>query len=311
MKEFALKLFLFAVAFLIYDKIFILVANRSANAEVDKRLEFLIKGEINKDLIIAGSSRGSRDIIAKQIEDKTGLTAYNLCYPGSNVDFHEFILETLVEFNKPPKYVLLVIDEDAEFLFDNTILFRKDRLYPLVKYSYIWKKLAEMDGKDRFFSKLLVLNRLNKYNFDLRKKRFTPLDTIMNCGSMPISWQREGRKWDYVLSEKKYTTDNEEIAKLIAYKKMVKLIKTYNIQLVVIFPPNYQTHSKLFENRIRQLSGDGIYYCSYNANNPIYQNKDYYYDESHLMRKGAKIFTDEVVIFLKDVMGTNAYNYHP
>ena len=39
MKKFALKLLLFAAVFLLYDKLFIIVEKRSAEAEVDKRLE--------------------------------------------------------------------------------------------------------------------------------------------------------------------------------------------------------------------------------------------------------------------------------
>jgi len=177
MKRFALKLLLFAGLFLAFDKIFILVANSSAEAEVDKRLEYLVKGEINKDIIVIGSSRGARGIIASQIERETGLSAYNLCYPGSNVEFHEFLIRTLIEFNDPPSLILLVVDDNTEFFYDSTITFRKDRLYPLVKYPWIREELIALGDKDRFFSKFLVLHQLNKANFDLRTKTFTPLYT--------------------------------------------------------------------------------------------------------------------------------------
>jgi hypothetical protein len=300
--KFAAKLLLFVAIFLIYDKIFILLCNRSAEAEVDKRLEYLIKGEINKDIIITGSSRGSRDIIAGQIEDETGLSTYNLCYPGSNVEFHEFILRTLVKFNRPPKLVLLVVDDSTELLADETVIFRKDRLYPLVKYSYIWKELAKKEDKDIFFSNFLVLHKLNKYNFDFREKRFTPLDTIMNCGSMPISWQREGRHWYYVTGERLYMANNEVVEKVDAYKAIIKICRINKINLVVVFPPNYQTHSKSFENRIKELSGENAFFYIYNNENPLYRNKDYFYDEGHLIRKGAIDFTNELIPFINDLV---------
>ena len=79
-------MFLFVMIFFIYDKLFIVVRTLSPVLEVDKRLELLINGGINKDIIILGSSRGARDIIAAQIENETGLSAFNLCYPGSNVE---------------------------------------------------------------------------------------------------------------------------------------------------------------------------------------------------------------------------------
>jgi hypothetical protein len=300
MIKFAAKLLIFAVIFFAYDKIFLIVANRSAEAEIDKRLESLINGEINKDIIITGSSRGSRDILAMRIEDKTGLSSFNLCYPGSNVEFHEFILRTLVKFNKPPKIVLLVVDDYSEFFYEESIIFRKDRLYPLVKYSYVLQELINRGDKDQFFSEFFILNRLNKANFDLRKKSFSPLDTILNCGSMPISWQRGGRNWHSNMIEKEYQTNNEVPEKVLAYKELVKICDSNNIRLVVVFPPNYQIHNSLFENRIRQLSGNKASFYIYNTENPIYRNKEYFYDESHLMRNGAEVFTDEIILFLKD-----------
>lgn len=302
MIKYAAKLLLFAGVFLVYDKIFIIVANRSAETEVDKRLEYLIKGEINKDIIITGSSKGSRDIMAEMIESETGFSTYNLCYPGSNVEFHEFILRTLVKFNKFPKIVLLVVDDNTEFLFDESIIFRKDRLYPLVKYPYIQQELINLGDKDKFLSKILILHQLNKANFDLRMKKFTPLDTIMNCGSMPISWQREGRKWDYISEELAYSINKERIEKVNAYQKILETCRLNNICLLVVFPPIYRTHSKSFENRIKQLSGDKVYYYIYNTENQIYRDKNYFYDEGHLMRNGATIFTNELILFLKDLI---------
>lgn len=87
MKRLALKLLLFLLVFLAYDKLFILVANRSAETEVDRRLEYLIEGQINKEVVIIGSSRGSRDIIAGQIEEKTGIPPITSVTPDQALSF--------------------------------------------------------------------------------------------------------------------------------------------------------------------------------------------------------------------------------
>jgi len=261
-----------------------------------------VNGEINKDIIIVGSSTGSRDIIASQIENATGLSTYNLCYPGSNVVFHEFIMRTLVKFNEPPEIALLVVDDNVELLYDESIIFRKDRLYPLVKYKYIWKELSEREGRDKLFSNFLVLNRLNKYNFDLRKKRFTPIDTIQDCGSMPISWKPEDMDFDYVSGERIYPEDDELPEKVEAFNRIIEACNSNDINLVVVFPPIYQNHSKSFENRIRQLSSEGVYFYLYNTENPIYRDVDNYFDETHLMQDAAIEFTDELISYLKDLI---------
>ena len=91
------------------------VLKETPKKQYDKRLEELIKGEINKDIIVLGSSRGSGNILAGQLEKETGLESYNLSYQGSNINFHNFILNTLLKFNKKPKYVMLTIDNSSEF----------------------------------------------------------------------------------------------------------------------------------------------------------------------------------------------------
>ena len=302
MGKFALKLLLFAVIFLIFDKLFIIVAHFSAEAEADKRLEYIINGEVNKDIIILGSSTGSRDILASQIEDATGLSTYNLCYPGSNVVFHEFIMRTLVKYNEPPEIALLVVDDYVELIYDESIIFRKDRLYPLVKYKYIWKELSQREGRDKIFSNFLVINRLNKYNFDIRPKRFTPIDTIQVCGSMPISWKPDDMDIDYVSGERLYPQDEELPEKVEAYNQIVETCKNNNINLVIVFPPVYQDHSVSFENRIKELSGEGVYFYLYNTENPIYKLEDNYFDETHLMQDAAIEFTDELILYLNELI---------
>ena len=115
MKPFIFKLCLFCITFFIVEKVFYIFLQISPSLEVDKRLEKLIDGEINKDLIILGSSRGARNIIASQLDSALGISSYNLSYLGSDITFHEFILETYIKFNNPPKIVVLVIDEPDAF----------------------------------------------------------------------------------------------------------------------------------------------------------------------------------------------------
>src|SRR5688572_29021938 len=111
MKKFIGTLALFGIIFFVYDKLFLPVRNQAPASEADKRLEYVIKGVMNKDIVVIGSSRGARDILAERIEDSTGYTSYNLSYPGSDVEFHAFLLESIVTFNKAPKLVLLAIDD--------------------------------------------------------------------------------------------------------------------------------------------------------------------------------------------------------
>ncbi|MCF6132706.1 DUF1574 domain-containing protein [Flavobacterium wongokense] len=298
MKKFLKNILIFGLVFFLLDKIFIFFIAVSPEKEADKRLELLINGKINKEIIILGSSRGARNIIASEIEKKTGHSTYNLAYPGSDIEFHEFITRTLLKFNKAPKVILLSVDYPMAFLPDSILNFRLDRLYPLVKYNYINEELVARDEKNIIMSNLFALSRMNKTNFDIRQKKFTALDTLYADGSMPISFQKEGEDWTQAATVTKYDSKKELEVKLECFQKIIALCQEKNIQLIIIQPPLFDPMDGAFRERLKQLTQNKIPFFDYNNQNPIYKNKDYFYDRTHLNRKGATIFTDEIANYL-------------
>ena len=94
MRKFLIKAVAFVVLFFLLDKLAYFILNRAPKYAYDPRLELIMEGKINSDIIIAGSSRGAKGIIAKQIEDSTGYTAYNLCFNATDVVYHEFIVRS-------------------------------------------------------------------------------------------------------------------------------------------------------------------------------------------------------------------------
>jgi len=298
MKHFLLKILVFSLAFFVFEKSFYVFLYISPSLEKDKRLEMVINGNMNKDLIILGSSRGARNIIASQIEDSLNISAYNLSYPGSNINFNEFLLRSLIKYNNKPKIVLLAIDAPSEFLPSEIMKFRLDRLYPLSKYNYINNEMIQR-GEKTFLSKILVLARLNKTNFDIRERTFSALDTIMSCGSMPISFQRENCDFIFENGLNSYEFDAELPEKVKAFNNLQELCVNNNIQLYIVYSPNFRKHNLTFEKRIEELSYPTVSSIVYDTTNQIYKNKDYFYDKAHLKTNGAIIFTNEIICQLK------------
>lgn len=298
MKKFLTNILVFGLLFFLLDKLFIFFIVTSPQKEVDKRLELLVNGKINKEIIILGSSRGARNIIASEIEKKTGHTSYNLAYPGSDIEFHEFVVRTLLKFNKAPKVILLSVDYPMAFLPDSILNFRLDRLYPLVKYNYINEELVARGEKNRIMSNLFALSRMNKTNFDIRQKKFTALDTLYADGSMPISFQKDTEDWTPSKSFVKYNSKKELQVKLECFKKIVSMCQEKNIKLILIQPPLYDTMDPSFRGRLVELTENKIAFFDYNRQNPMYKNKEYFYDRTHLNLKGATVFTNEIAQYL-------------
>lgn len=298
MKKFLIQILLFSFTFFLFEKVFYVSLYVSPKLEIDKRLEYIINGNMNKDLIVLGSSRGARNIIASQIEDSLNISSYNLSYPGSDIEFHKFLLQSLIKYNEKPKIVLLVVDDNAELLPSESINFRFDRLYPLAKYNYINNEMIERSKKS-FLSKFFILARINKRNFDIREKHFSALDTLKDCGSMPISFQRENREFVFNNEKPSYDLDDELSVKIMAFNKFQDLCISNNIKLIIVYPPNFKKHNILFENRIEKLSYPKVSSIIHDTANQVYKNKDYYYDEGHLKTNGAIIFTNDIIRQLK------------
>jgi hypothetical protein len=255
----------------------------------------VINGNIDANILIIGSSRGARDIIASQISDQTGQKCFNLSYPASDISFHEFLLEQLLKNNrKKPEIVILTMDDPFEFINNKSIKFRLDRLYPLVKYAPIREALVERGEKNKFLSEIFILHQLNKSNFDIRKKNIGVNDTILKCGSMPINSHGVNNAFSFG-SNAGYNVRNESQAKKENFAKFIEICKKNNIKLILAFPPNFQHPNADFQNRVFNLSNTAnVFHFNYDTSKKEYRDKKFYYDNSHLNYEGSKIFTTEL-----------------
>jgi len=302
MKKFLIRILVFSLLFFVFDKVFILVRNQVSGNEVDKRLEMVLNGEINADVYILGSSRGARNVIAKQVEDAIGKSTYNLSYPGSNIDFHEYLLKEILVANKKPEKVLLVVDDYLQLISEgSTIGFRYDRLYPLVAYSRVRKELVARGEKNAILSNLFILHQLNRSNFSFRPKQFSKNDSIFENGSMHLSLTSP--KFDRTFKDFPETIEYpiEKETELLKSKflSLVDICKKENIELTLCFSPNFRLNIPDFESRLKTLAGDGVNFMCFDEANPVYRDPDYFVDSAHLNFKGAKIFTDDVIAFLR------------
>lgn len=301
MNFFLKKVVIFGLLFFLFDKLYIPLMYIISEKEIDNRLEYLLEGKINKELVVVGSSRGARNIIAEVLQDSTKLSAYNLSYPGSDIIYHEFIIRTLLKFNNKTKVIVLTVDNPQTFVPDSILTFRLDRLYPLVKYDYINQELINKGEKNRLISKLFVSYRISHEKLNINQKKFNSIDTIFENGSMPISFQKKNENWEKRHQQYEYNKNIEVKEKLEAFNNIKSLCSKNNIKLIIVSPPNYGYNDVNFSNRIKLLIDDTkqVSYYSYNKNNPIYYYREYYYDINHLKRNGAEIFTTELADFIK------------
>ena len=297
MKRFFKHIVVFTVLFVLVDQLFYVFIAHAPKKEYDQRLQQVLDGQMNKDVIILGSSRGANNIIAKQLEDSTGWSAYNLSYRGSNIEFQEFLLKTLLTCNQPPKYLLLVIDNESEFKTVSTLNFRYDRLFPLKNYAYINDYLIS-HHKQNVLSKYLNLACVKRKDFSWSPKPVLPINVLTSHGSK-INALDSDSTLVYKEEIKPYDTLDEDIKKLNAFKSIQHMCDTNGIQLIYVFPTNFVAFNTNFYKRFKELDVDTNNVMIYDQKELKYQDYKYFRDGSHLNKFGAEVFTKELSEYIK------------
>ncbi|WP_372757318.1 hypothetical protein [Mariniflexile sp.] len=299
MKQFLIKSLVFFLIFFVAEKSICFFIENAPKKEYDKRLEHLLKGEINKDIVILGSSRGANNIIAEQLQQDTNKSVFNLSYKGSDLIFQEFIFKTLIDFNNKPELLILVLDDIHTFKTVPSLNFRTDVLMPLKNYNYINNELIKRNDKN-ILSKYFCLSRVNRNDFDLNEVKVKPEDEISILGSN-ILINRKIQNLTFSDGFEIYSEDSEDFNKINALKNIQLLCKEYQIDLVFTFAPSYKTFNQSFLHRFKKLAIEENRILVYDTLNPIYKNDTYFADDSHLLKNGAIIFTSEITTFVNNL----------
>jgi hypothetical protein len=297
MKKFLSNFLLFGLCFFLMDKLFFIPMLVNPELIIDQRIHQALKGEHQAEILILGSSRAARNILAGEIEEKTGRKSLNFSYPGSNLEFHEFLLRLYLNNQDAPNTIFLTLDDYSSFLEDPSLEFRLDQLYPLSIYSQINSEFVSREERSPL-AYFFALGRVSKSTFDFGQQTFTKFDSLSSNGSMPVSFQNESFDRVFNHGNLDYPKENEVKSRLKAFSKIQELCQVNDIRLILVFPPNFKNLNPLFFERVKELTFYGEIYV-YEQLDPTYNKESYFHDANHLMKEGAEIFTQQLVEYLK------------
>ena len=262
----------------------------------------IYKGNINSDLVIYGSSRAYRHFSPKIIEDSLNISTYNLGINGNNFWLQYFRHKELLKYNKKPKYIIMSIDPfslQKAVGMPNSIQF--------LPYLLWNKNLKEYISYRSGYSFIDYNIPLARY-FGEKTALFAALSSFFNFRNNPVRYKGyKGREseWNGDFDKAKDQLDNYDIDIDPEYVKLFEqFINECNregIKLIFVYTPLYIDGQLFIKNREEvtytfQHFSDKykIPFIDY-SNDELSFQKQYFYNTTHLNKRGSEIFTKKLI----------------
>lgn len=292
------KILIFVILLITIDRTFgFLVSKLALKYKHDKRLELVINNKLDKDVLIIGSSRALNGICPKTIEQITGFASYNLGVSGTNIVFHETILDLVLNSKNIPKTILYTVDDPATlYKFDDLVIYKQEELYPYVYNDFVNRIVSNKLEKENWVTTISLSYR-NNVNFMSAIKYLArgheaiapEINNIDDFGSNLMEGFQMGMEDMKYLEEYPYSLSLEDKLYSSTLMNIISKCKKNNIQLILAIPPVYYTPSRKFNERIKQLANNQCIVLDYS--NEFTENK-MFYNYGHLNKNGAIKFSE-------------------
>lgn len=267
----------------------------------------IVNGEINSDIIINGSSRAWVHISPKILEENINLSTYNLGLDGFHFNMQYARFKSFLEYNVKPKVVIQTLDIFS--LVNRNGLYKKEQFYPYLNENHIYEATQDYKGLNWFDYNLPLI----KYRTDPEYliKGFLEFFSLYHFTNDKYKgFEAQKREWGN--SFKKFHNENkngieqkvnEDI--LLLFDTFLKKCKENNIQVLLVYPPEYIEAQRLYTNReeiikiYREFAIKyNFYFLDYSDSFLSYKNK-YFYNSQHLNKNGAVKFSNILAEDLK------------
>jgi len=253
-------------------------------------LDRLIK-EVDDDIILIGNSAILNSVNPKIIEDSLSLTCYNGGITGQGVFFFETIIDCILQRHTPKMIVIGLRPEEVGGSLGEGIY---DVLKPYygMGYSSIDNHFNEVCGFDR----ILLHSNLLRYNtIWVRVLLYMMFDSTSYPGNGFMPKDKPSR-----IPELKQIAKCEEPvrAKIECIERIIRKCKSMHTQIIICFPPNLLIFDKeeipcvkVIKDLCKKYKVPSI--IDYN-NRYYLSNPELFYDNGHLNKKGADIYSQEI-----------------
>jgi hypothetical protein len=300
---------------LIVTLLFVLNAVINAGLRRIKTSQFgvsnqIVRGKINADIVISGSSRALTHYDPRIIERTTGSPTFNIGLNGSQTDMQLARLKAYLKHNQKPKLLVQNLD-----LFS---FLTSHEIYDPAQYVPYLNEESIYAGVRRVYSDAWKWKYLPLYGYAVEDMRFNWMiglkalagiqpkeDHVNGYRPRDISWTGDFEKFrannpDGVVVE-------TEAQGVRDFEQLLGLCAQQAIPVLVVYSPEYYEMQAIERNRkellgkAKEMTGRFNFPLWDYSESPICRDRSNFYNSQHLNERGASAFSTD---FAQRLLGT-------
>ena len=248
------------------------------------------------DVLILGSSRANHSFDCRVLEDSLGVSCYNAGRDGQNIVYDAMVFFSYLERHVPR---MVVLDITGSMMDDSWF----GNLNEMNCYYGLAKPLDRIiDENSTWIERLKLKSNLYKYNntwqWLLNAKMAASKEELDGYRPMPVN-NKSPFQVRFVHAGKPKIDE-----RCLGYLERIrKTCQENNILLVMTYTPTLVVQKSGGEEEwLREYSQQSdVAFFAFGKDSTFYEHPEFFYDPTHLNANGAKQFTKEFVLRIKEV----------
>lgn len=275
----------------------------------------IIRGQLNADLLVLGSSRAHVSYDPKIFQNELQLDTYNLSLNAAPYRLQKAKYDLYKNTNNTPQVIIQNVDLthflEAQYIPDEF------QFIPYISNPILQKELSVIDESYSLYP-IIPLLKYNKFNAYLLKgicsffgKKYSIKPSYDGYYPREQNYQRDS------INIERFKKLNSDISNVNLYMKGIsesiafyEQLRKDDIKVVLIWAPEYKERLQVISNlkpavqdKLLEYAAhyDTVYFLDF-SEDIISMNKDYFYDSFHLNKDGAEKFSKKVTTELKKIL---------
>ncbi len=260
----------------------------------------IVDGQINAEILIAGSSRAlvhfASDTIGAMLGNKS---CFNIGFDGAPLNLQLPYLKTYLKYNKPPSILIQELDITS---FQNRYEIHNPMIYlPYLNEHYLYDNLVALDPAfwrykyiplygfavaDFYYKELAFKDMLGYPQEEIRFNGFLPVDK---------NWTDDFDKFRSANPRGiAYRIDSTAVSDL---ETIIRLAQESGARVILVYSPEYYEDYPLSQDRAEIFAIINSVSTEYNVpfwdytGIPLSYDRQFFYNSQHMNKKGAYIFS--------------------